>query len=129
MILGIRTDQPNAELALCEGSEVIAAVSWLANRQLAESIHQQIDTLLQSKQGTLADISGIVVYQGPGSFTGLRIGISVANALAYALSVPIVGASTDNWIQDGAMRLNDVAANSWVSPYYGSPVHITQPRK
>ena len=39
----------------------------------------------------LADIDAIAVYQGPGSYTGLRVGISVANAMAWALNIPVVG--------------------------------------
>ena len=55
----------------------------------------------------LNTISGLIVYQGPGSFTGLRIGITVANALSYSLGVKIVGTSGQNWRLDGLRALRE----------------------
>ncbi len=46
-------------------------------------------------------IEGIVCYEGPGSFTGLRIGLSFGNALAYTRGIPIVGARDSSWIEKG----------------------------
>lgn len=50
-----------------------------------------IDKLLKDSGFSIKDISGIEVFEGPGSFTGLRVGISVANSLAYSLGIPING--------------------------------------
>lgn len=128
IILTIRTDKPEAEIGLYSDRVQIAYEVWLAHRALAETIHTKINVLLQSQQKTLESIDGIVVYKGPGSFTGLRIGLTVANTLAYSLQVPIV-ANTDAWIEDGIDRLlageNEIVA----LPEYGAPVHITQPKK
>lgn len=128
IILTIRTDKPEAELGIYEDTTQLAYEIWEAHRQLAETIHQKIANLLQSQKLNLKDIEGIVVYQGPGSFTGLRIGISVANALAYGLGVPIVG-NENNWIEQCVKRLLNNETDKVALPHYGAPVHITEQRK
>ena len=50
-----------------------------------------ITKILKAKKISLSDLSGIEVNPGPGSFTGTRVGVSVANALGYALSIPVNG--------------------------------------
>jgi tRNA threonylcarbamoyladenosine biosynthesis protein TsaB len=50
-----------------------------------------ISEVLQKEGGTPKDIDEIEVFTGPGSFTGLRVGVSVANALGWALNVPVNG--------------------------------------
>lgn len=58
-------------------------------KQKAQVILPLLETLLQQHQLTLQDMSSIEVVEGPGSFTGLRVGIAIANALAFTLGVPI----------------------------------------
>jgi len=70
-----------------------------------------------------------VVYKGPGSFTGLRIGISVANALAYGLNVPIVSTTGKDWQLQGIDRLKKGKNETSAVPDYGSEPHITLPTK
>lgn len=55
-----------------------------------------IDELLKSKKAKVTNISEIEVATGPGSFTGIRVGISVAQALAYALNIPVNGKKSRN---------------------------------
>lgn len=130
LTLCIRTDKPEAELYLYGGNDEIGELRWEAHRQLAETIHQKIEEFITDcappQGGSLQDIEKIIVYQGPGSFTGLRIGITVANTLAYALSVPIVGATGEEWIAN-ALLLD--ASNEPIVPLYGSDPHITQQKK
>ena len=129
MILVLRTDKPEAEIGLFDGSNQVAYETWQAHRQLAETIHKKINGLLTAQGRTLGDISGIVVYRGPGSFTGLRIGVSVANALAYAQDVPIAAATGEDWIQTGIKELENAPAKRPVVPEYGAPAAVTQPKK
>ena len=126
IILSIRTDKPEAELRLFDGQTQLTEIVWQAHRQLAETIHLKIQELLSGQQKQLNDIEGIVAFQGPGSFTGLRIGLSVANALSDGLSVPIVAAQGDNWQQTGIARLLKGDRDQLAMPEYGAPVHITQ---
>jgi tRNA threonylcarbamoyladenosine biosynthesis protein TsaB len=129
IILTLRTDKPESELGLYDGQTKIVYETWQAHRQLAETIHQKLRDLLQGQQKKLEDIQGIVIYKGPGSFTGLRIGLSVANALAYSLDIPIAATTGDDWIAQGIQRIQEHPSKKSVAPEYGSPVHITTPRK
>lgn len=130
LILTIRTDKPEAELGLFEDGRQLAYETWQAHRQLAETIHVKIKALLEleSQKYKLADVQGLVVYKGPGSFTGLRIGISVANALADGLSLPIVGETGETWHTKGIERIAAGSNDTVVQPEYGALPHTTSPK-
>jgi tRNA threonylcarbamoyladenosine biosynthesis protein TsaB len=129
LILTICTDKPEAEVGLYNGNQQLAYYTWPAHRQLAETIHIRINELLLAHERNLHDIEGIVTFKGPGSFTGLRIGLSVANALAYTCDIPIVSTAGDDWIKLGLGRLQVGENDQLALPEYGSPPHITLPRK
>jgi tRNA threonylcarbamoyladenosine biosynthesis protein TsaB len=129
IILTIRTDKPEAELRLFDGQSQLAEIIWQAHRELGETIHLKINELLESQQKDLDDIEGIVAFQGPGSFTGLRIGLSVANALSDGLGTPIVATQGDNWQQQGIERLQKGERDQVAMPEYGAPVRITQQKR
>ncbi len=128
MILTLRTDKPEAELALYQDEKRIAELTWLAHRQLGTTIHHKLQELLEVNQATLQAIDGIVAFRGPGSFTGLRIGLSVANALADGLEIPVVGSGGADWQQLGIKRLKAGEHDAVALPEYGAPVHITTPK-
>jgi tRNA threonylcarbamoyladenosine biosynthesis protein TsaB len=129
LVLIIRTDKPEAEIGLFNETEKLSYITWQAHRQLAETIHLKIKQLLEDSSKTLKDLEAIAVFKGPGSFTGLRIGLSVANAFAAGLQIPIVGTSGENWITDGLSRLQSDENEEIVLPEYGAPVKTTKPRK
>lgn len=129
LIITIRTDKPEAEIGLFNDQEQLAYFTWQAHRELAETLHQKIDDLLTDNQKKLKDIQGVVVFKGPGSFTGLRIGITVANALAYSLNVPIVSNEDPDWLQTGIKRLLDDESEAVAQPEYGALPHITPQKK
>jgi tRNA threonylcarbamoyladenosine biosynthesis protein TsaB len=128
LILTIRTDKPEAEIGLFKDDEQKAYVAWQAHRLLAETIHTKLKDMLTDQKTNLQDIQSIVVFQGPGSFTGLRIGISVANALADSLEIPIVGATGDDWQKTGRQKIQKGQNDRIIIPEYGSPPHVTQPK-
>lgn len=128
IVFTLRTDKPESEIGLYDGQKQLAYEVWDAHRKLAETLHTKIDGIISSQDLTLQKIDGIVVFKGPGSFTGLRIGIATANALAYSLQIPIV-ASTDNWIEQGIERLAEGKNDKVALPEYGQAVNITTPRK
>ncbi len=128
LTLTIRTDKPEAEIGLFDNSKQLAHKTWQADRKLAETIHKQIVTLLKSIGKEWPDIKAVVIYQGPGSFTGLRIGMSVANALAYGYALPIVTETSEDWINLGLKRLSQGESDSMAKPAYGSPIFTTQPK-
>jgi len=129
IILTIRTDKPEAEVGLFDGQTQLAYETWHAHRELSVTLHQKILGLLAAEGKTLQDVQGIAGFSGPGSFTGLRIGLTVANTLAYSLQVPIVAAQGEAWIATARQRLERGDADQVALPEYGAPVHITQQKK
>lgn len=129
IILTIRTDKPEAEIGLFDGEAQIAYDTWYAHRELSMTLHQKIFDLLASRHKTLQDVQGIVGFAGPGSFTGLRIGLTVANTLAYGLNIPVVAAQGEAWISLDCQRLEQGDNDHIALPEYGAPVHITQQKK
>lgn len=125
LILTIRTDKPEAELGLYADEQQLKIVTWHAHRELAETIHLRIAKLLESQKKTFSDIEGIVVYKGPGSFTGLRIGIATANAMADSLDIPIIAAASENWQIKGLIMLLSGKNDRQVTPDYGADARIT----
>jgi tRNA threonylcarbamoyladenosine biosynthesis protein TsaB len=128
ILLTIRTDKPESELGLYDGNKQLAYKTWEAHRQLAETLHLEIAKILQSQGLEISNIQAVVVYKGPGSFTGLRIGMSVANALAYSMQVPIV-AESGEWIEQGIKRLNKGQSDKVAIPNYGEPARTTTQKK
>ena len=129
IILALRTDKPEAEIALYDDSKLIDNASWEAHRQLAETIHHKIKDLLSPQGSDWSNIEGIIIYRGPGSFTGLRIGMSVANALASSLQIPIVSESGEVWLEEALAKIINGSNQKVVTPEYGSEPHITKQRK
>ena len=130
MILTIRTDKPEAEIGLFDNNKKVAYETWEAHRELSDTLLKKIDDMLQQHSMTpQKDLNGIVAFKGPGSFTGLRIGLTVGNALAYAVDVPIVAVGGDDWIQDGIARINNGDNDRIAMPEYGGEANITRPKK
>jgi len=129
IILTIRTERPEAEIGLYENSTQLAYHTWQAHRELAETLHAKIKTLLDNHHKGWHDVEGIICFAGPGSFTGLRIGVTVADALAYGLNVPVVATADPEWIKRGIDRLAQGENDKIALPEYGAPVHITQQKK
>lgn len=128
-ILSIRTDKAAAEIGLFDGKTKLGYETWEAHRLLAETIHTQIEGMLKGSKLTPKDIQGVVVFQGPGSFTGLRIGLSTANALAYGLNIPIVAKRDPGWLEAGIDALLESQNDKIAVPFYGQPAKTTSPKK
>jgi tRNA threonylcarbamoyladenosine biosynthesis protein TsaB len=128
IVVTIRTDKPASEIGIYNDDAQLQYEIWEAHRALGETIHLKLTGLLKAQKLVLSDVQGIVAYEGPGSFTGLRIGLSVANALAYALGVPIVATTGDEWASEGIDMLRAGKDQKAALPEYGAPVHITAPK-
>lgn len=123
--IAVRTDKPEAELYILNDGVVGDKIVWLAHRQLLETINTTFEELLKKQDLKAQDINGILFYAGPGSFTGLRIGASFANALSAGLKVPIVACEGVDWLQIGVTLLQKQQNYDYIAPKYGSPAHIT----
>lgn len=129
LILTIRTDKPEAEIGLYDYDHKVDYEIWHAHRQLSATIHTKISSLLEKHNADWQALSGVIVFAGPGSFTGLRIGVSVANALGASLNKPVIGTSDDNWISEGIQALKHSKNDNIIVPKYGQAAKVTKPRK
>ncbi|MDQ3158575.1 MAG: tRNA (adenosine(37)-N6)-threonylcarbamoyltransferase complex dimerization subunit type 1 TsaB [bacterium] len=131
LVLTIRSDKPEAEIGLFDDKNKLQYTTWEADRKLGVTIHQKIEEVLNSQSKSLKDLEGIVGFEGPGSFTGLRIGLTVANTLAQQLQIPIAGSTGENWIETGVHDLKTLQRVELkiALPKYGRGAHITTPKK
>lgn len=90
VILAIDTAAPRLQLALCDGDRLDVLSEDMAQGQ-AERLFSALAELLARNGRTYADLTRIAVTTGPGSFTGLRIGLSAARGLGLALGIPVLG--------------------------------------
>lgn len=128
MIVLIDTSTPVAKLVIISGDQE-TALTWEANRELAKGMLGWIEVSLKERGYSLTDVTGIGIFKGPGSFTGLRIGMTVANTLADSLAVPIVAATGQAWQDDCLRRLKSGDNDTIALPLYDRDANITKPRK
>ena len=128
MILLLDTSTPECRLSLIEGDWRYDD-TWEANRELAKGLLSYLQSQLEAQQKTWKDLTGLGVFKGPGSFTGLRIGITVLNTVSYSEGIPIVGETGEDWREKALQRLANDESDKVVLPEYGGEANITQPRK
>lgn len=93
-VLGIETSTSQASAALIEEGRVVASRSCSRPKQSAEQLLPMIVELLTGAGWSRSSLERIGVSVGPGSFTGLRVGIACAQGLALGLGVPLVGVTS-----------------------------------
>ena len=107
IILNIETATKNCSVALsAEGKTIACKEIAEQNFSHAEKLHVFIEELLSENQLTFSDLAAIAVSQGPGSYTGLRIGVSSAKGFCYALNIPLIAIDTLQLLAD-QVRIDD----------------------
>ena len=128
MILFLETSTGNCRIWLGENS-----FEKELNRNMARDILKFLEDSLENIEKDYKDLEGIGFFAGPGSFTGLRIGASVANTLADGLNIPIVAIKKededDDWRQKAFEKLKNNENDKIALPFYGRDANITKPRK
>ena len=128
MIVLLDTSTPICKLTLVNG-DTRYEDEWRADRQLAKGLLGYLNEQLQKHGAAFGDITGIGVFTGPGSFTGLRIGLTVLNTLADSESIPIVGTNGENWQNEALNKLAEGKNDRIVLPFYGAEANVTAPKK
>lgn len=94
-ILCIETATTNCSVALSENGKVVDLKEDYNNQYShAERLHLYIEEILKKNNISKSQLDAIAVSKGPGSYTGLRIGVSAAKGLCFALEVPLISVST-----------------------------------
>ncbi|TYB72207.1 tRNA (adenosine(37)-N6)-threonylcarbamoyltransferase complex dimerization subunit type 1 TsaB [Bizionia gelidisalsuginis] len=95
LILNIETTTTNCSVSLSkEGETLLLKEDYDNNYSHAERLHTFIANILKEAKVEREDLDAIAVSKGPGSYTGLRIGVSAAKGLCYALEIPLIAVST-----------------------------------
>ena len=94
LILGIDTSGKTASVAVCDENNVLAQTTFMTNLTHSQVILPLVERVLKDAEISLSDIDGFAVANGPGSYTGLRIGISAVKAMCFSLDKNCVGIST-----------------------------------
>lgn len=131
MFLFIDTTEDKIILALFDKDKLVSQVTKKAYQRQAELLLITLDKLLKKDKIKLNQIEGILIVKGPGSFTGTRIGVSTANALAFALEIPILGIKKEDLslpevIGKYSKKIKDKKP---ILPIYSSPPNITKRKK
>ncbi|MGB1309416.1 MAG: tRNA (adenosine(37)-N6)-threonylcarbamoyltransferase complex dimerization subunit type 1 TsaB [Oceanihabitans sp.] len=95
IILNIETATTNCSVSLSKEGETFALLEdYNNNYSHAERLHVYIEKILSENQLEASQLNAIAVSKGPGSYTGLRIGVSAAKGLSFALNIPLISVST-----------------------------------
>lgn len=114
VILNLETSSTNCSVCLAKDGVILAMKELNSeNYSHAEKLHVFIEEVMNEAALKMQDLEAIAVSKGPGSYTGLRIGVSAAKGLCYALDVPLVSVST---LKSMASQLKSVDEDALVIP-------------
>lgn len=114
-ILAIDTSTDVCSVALYDKGEIIES-TVVAAREHTQRILPMVESILAESKCALVDIDALAVANGPGSFTGLRIGLSIAQGLAYGISKPLIPVSTLEAMAHAVIRHQGASQNQIIVP-------------
>lgn len=131
-IIAIDTIESDTGIGLI-GNDIYDIQTWTSYRNQSKELLPKIDKLLRKHKIKPEQLKWVAVNLGPGSFTGLRVGISIANTFGYGLNIPVIG---KGHIKDNVKERIKILLNlktrhkkfKQVLPIYGRPPHITKPK-
>ncbi len=94
LLLALDTSTSTASVALFDGQRVLSETTWLAGREHSTRLLVEVDAAFERIGRTPTELTGLVVARGPGSFTGVRVALSVAKGMAAGLKIPMWGVSS-----------------------------------
>lgn len=112
-VLAMDTSNQTMAIAVMEDQTILGQIQTMVNKTHSKTLMPAIDYLMKSVSLTPADLDRIAVAQGPGSYTGLRIGVTTAKTLASTLSIELVGVSSLKTIAANCMK-----EPGWIVPLF-----------
>jgi len=109
--LAIETSSPRLSLAIGDRTKIVASYTGAHDWRHSETLFDGIEKLLRRARWTIQSLTGVSVSIGPGSFTGIRIGLALARALGQSLRVPVVGINSLEVMAAGAKTRAE-----WLAP-------------
>ena len=94
LILSIDTAMSKAGIALSKNGEILAILENTEQKEHAAWLHQAVQDILQTTGYHMRDLQAVAVSAGPGSYTGLRVGMAAAKGFCYALNIPLIAEDT-----------------------------------
>jgi len=94
LLLALDTSTSTASVALFDGERVLSETTWLAGREHSTRLLVEVELAFARVGRTATELTGLVVAQGPGSFTGVRVALSVAKGMAAGLALQLWGVSS-----------------------------------
>jgi len=116
LILLIETATSTCSVALSENGNIIAVKEANERNIHASHITLFIGEVMQQAGKKYPDIDAVAISKGPGSYTGLRIGVSTAKGLCYALDIPLIGIDTVEAMASGMLQQQEIPDNGLLVP-------------
>lgn len=128
MILFINTSDFNSlTLAIVHNATVkIQTASVAFNENYKTNAY--LEKFLRHQKIKMSDLTKIIVCSGPGSFTGIRVGVSLAQALGFALKIPVIAISKSK-VPDDIRKLSNIKSGKSLVMNYGQKPNITRQKK
>lgn len=123
------------EVFLIKDLKIIDRLGQRGDFKVSDQLLPLIDKILKKNKIGFRDLSGIITVSGIGPFTSVRIAVTVANTLSFALKIPIVGLvnkipqKDELNIKSGLLKLKKAKLGSYIKPVYGGEANITRPKK
>lgn len=131
ILLSIDTSAAYVSIALLSQDKVLANRFEPMERGQGEALIPMIQELLKTADVSVRDLSAVAVAVGPGSFTGVRVGLSAARAIALALSIPVMGVSNFESVAFGLskplMVLLDTKRGDYYAQFFNADGTVSEP--
>jgi len=116
VILLLETATTACSVALCEAGDVIAVKEINERNVHASLLTLFIEDVMKTSGKKYSDLDAVAVSKGPGSYTGLRIGVSTAKGICYALDIPLISVDTLEAMAYGILKQEKIHASSFLIP-------------
>jgi tRNA threonylcarbamoyladenosine biosynthesis protein TsaB len=116
VILLLETATTACSVALCEAGDVIAVKEINERNVHASLLTLFIEDVMKTSGKKYSDLDAVAVSKGPGSYTGLRIGVSTAKGICYALDIPLISVDTLEAMAHGILKQEKIHASAFLIP-------------